>query len=218
MKRLCPICYHCLMVRVVTEGIVRKKTYEIDRVLAQHWAEQDVRGGLDRALELLKKARKAADELDQALERQMETSLPGDVSRELLQLKKELAAAGGLGQLIQQHQDALAAFAAVGQELERYKEILEAAGGIERIWERHQLFMAAAPEFSPLFTIEPGKRSGQPCIRRIRMTIYDVLEYQTSGMTDAEILREFSNLTQEDLDVCRAFGAYMEERFKSLES
>jgi uncharacterized protein (DUF433 family) len=55
-------------------------------------------------------------------------------------------------------------------------------------------------------TIEPGKRSGQPCIRGIRMTVKDVLEYMASGMSEAEILEDFPDLEPEDIRACLAFA------------
>ncbi len=62
-------------------------------------------------------------------------------------------------------------------------------------------------------TIEPGKRSGKPCIRGLRMTVYDVLEYLASGMSHEEILRDFPDLTREDIQACLAFAADRERRF-----
>ena len=56
-------------------------------------------------------------------------------------------------------------------------------------------------------TIETGKRSGKPCIRGLRMTVYDVLEYLASGMTEAEILADFPDLTAQDIRACLAFAA-----------
>jgi len=56
-------------------------------------------------------------------------------------------------------------------------------------------------------TIEPGKRGGQPCIRSQRMTVYDVLSYLAAGMTVSEILLDFPDLTQEDIQACFAFVA-----------
>lgn len=56
-------------------------------------------------------------------------------------------------------------------------------------------------------TIEPGKRSGKPCIRGLRITVYDVLEYLASGMTQAEILQDFPDLMAEDIHACLAFAA-----------
>jgi uncharacterized protein (DUF433 family) len=55
-------------------------------------------------------------------------------------------------------------------------------------------------------TVEPGKRSGQPCIRGMRMTVKDVLEYMAGGMTEAEILEDFPNLEPEDIRACLAFA------------
>ena len=64
-------------------------------------------------------------------------------------------------------------------------------------------------------TIEPGKRSGKPCIRGMRITVSDVLEYLASGMTEAEILADFPELTQNDLRACLAFAADRERRLFS---
>lgn len=56
-------------------------------------------------------------------------------------------------------------------------------------------------------TITPGRRSGKPCIRDSRITVYDVLGYLASGMTEEEILRDFPDLTHEDVLACFAFAA-----------
>jgi uncharacterized protein (DUF433 family) len=64
--------------------------------------------------------------------------------------------------------------------------------------------------------MEPGKRSGKPCIRGTRMTVYDVLEYLASGMTEAEILADFPSLTTEDIRACLAFAADRERKFELL--
>lgn len=56
-------------------------------------------------------------------------------------------------------------------------------------------------------TIELNKCGGKPCVRRMRITVYDVLEYLASGMTEEEILENFSYLTKEDIEACRSFAA-----------
>ncbi len=56
-------------------------------------------------------------------------------------------------------------------------------------------------------TVEPGKRSGQPCIRGMRITVQDVLEYLAGGMTVEELLTDFPELTDEDVRACLAFAA-----------
>jgi uncharacterized protein (DUF433 family) len=58
--------------------------------------------------------------------------------------------------------------------------------------------------YKDYITIEPGKRSGKPCIRGLRITVYDVLEYLASGMTEAEILADFPDLTALDIRACLA--------------
>ncbi|MBX9679038.1 MAG: DUF433 domain-containing protein [Gemmataceae bacterium] len=61
-------------------------------------------------------------------------------------------------------------------------------------------------DYQRLVTIEPGKRSGQPCIRGLRMTVQDVLEYLASGMSPEQILEDFPDLTIEDIRACLAFA------------
>jgi uncharacterized protein (DUF433 family) len=66
--------------------------------------------------------------------------------------------------------------------------------------------------YQDVITIEPGKRGGQPCIRGMRITVYDVLSYLASGMTEAEVLSDFPELTHEDIRACLAFAADRERR------
>ncbi len=63
------------------------------------------------------------------------------------------------------------------------------------------------PDYTGIITVEPGKRGGKPCIRGLRITVYDILEYLASGMTEPEILADFSDLTREDIRACLAFPA-----------
>jgi len=67
-------------------------------------------------------------------------------------------------------------------------------------------------DYSKIITIEPGKRSGKPCIRGMRITVSDVLEYLASGMTEDQILSDFSELTRDDIRACLAFAADREKR------
>lgn len=60
---------------------------------------------------------------------------------------------------------------------------------------------------SHLITVEPGKRSGQPCVRGMRITVRDVLEYLAGGMTVDELLADFPELTAEDVRACFAYAA-----------
>jgi len=71
-------------------------------------------------------------------------------------------------------------------------------------------------DYRKIITIEPGKRSGKPCIRGMRMTVTDVLEYLAGGMTEEEILAEFPDLTAEDIRACLAFAADRERKLATL--
>lgn len=66
--------------------------------------------------------------------------------------------------------------------------------------------------YEHIITIEPDKRSGKPCIRGMRITVQDILEYLASGMSEDEILADFSELTQEDIRACLAFAADRERK------
>jgi len=66
-----------------------------------------------------------------------------------------------------------------------------------------------------LITIEPGKRGGKPCIRGMRLTVPDVLDYLASGMSIAEILADFPELTEDDIYACLAFAVKRERRLFS---
>ena len=59
--------------------------------------------------------------------------------------------------------------------------------------------------YETLITIEPGKRSGKPCIRGLRITVYDVLEYLASGMTPDEVVADFPELTLEEFAAKNGF-------------
>lgn len=61
-------------------------------------------------------------------------------------------------------------------------------------------------------TIEPNKRDGKPCVRGLRITVYEVLEYLASDMTEQEILEDFPDLTREDLKACLSYAADRERR------
>jgi uncharacterized protein (DUF433 family) len=62
-------------------------------------------------------------------------------------------------------------------------------------------------DYSHLITVEPGKRSGQPCVRGMRITVRDVLEYLAGGMSVDELIDDFPELTPEDVRACLAYAA-----------
>ena len=70
--------------------------------------------------------------------------------------------------------------------------------------------------YDTIITIEPGKMGGKPCIRGMRITVYDVLDYLASGMTQEQILHDFPDLTRDDIRACLAFAADRERRLASI--
>ncbi len=73
-------------------------------------------------------------------------------------------------------------------------------------------------DYSKYITVEPGKRSGQPCIRGLRITVYDVLSYLAAGDSVEEILKNFPMLTREDILACLAYAADAEKRIFKVAS
>jgi uncharacterized protein (DUF433 family) len=70
--------------------------------------------------------------------------------------------------------------------------------------------------YQDIIMIEPGKRGGKPCIRGMRITVYDVLSYLASGMTYEEILDDFPYLTQEDILACLGYAADRERQMLTI--
>ncbi len=69
--------------------------------------------------------------------------------------------------------------------------------------------------YQQIITIEPGKRGGRPCIRKMRIAVADVLGWLAAGMSHQEILADYPELTEEDIRACLAFAADRERRFLS---
>ena len=71
-------------------------------------------------------------------------------------------------------------------------------------------------DYQDYITIEAGKRGGKPCIRSMRITVYDVLDWLASGMSEAEILEDYPELTQDDIRACLAFAANREHQLSVI--
>jgi uncharacterized protein (DUF433 family) len=69
----------------------------------------------------------------------------------------------------------------------------------------------SAMSYRDIISIEPGKRGGKPCIRGMRITVYDVLEYLAIGMSHQEILEDFPYLTEDDIRACLSYAADREK-------
>ena len=72
-------------------------------------------------------------------------------------------------------------------------------------------------DYKNIITIEPGKRGGKPCVRGMRITVYDILEYLASGMTEQEILSDFPYLTKEDILASLSFAAARERLMVAIQ-
>ena len=72
--------------------------------------------------------------------------------------------------------------------------------------------------YQGIITIEPGKRGGKPCIRNMRITVYDVLDYLASGMTREQILEDFPYLTAADIQACLKYAADRERTQMVMEA
>jgi uncharacterized protein (DUF433 family) len=90
--------------------------------------------------------------------------------------------------------------------------LTERCRSLQRFDHNHELAHIVKMAKQSLITINPARRSGKPCIRDTRIAVYDVLEYLASGMTEAEIIADFPELTQEDIRACLTFAADRERR------
>jgi len=70
-------------------------------------------------------------------------------------------------------------------------------------------------EWQTRIEVKPGVRSGKPCIKGTRITVYDVLEYLAGGMRDTDIVADFPDLTLDDIRACLVFAASRERRLAS---
>lgn len=73
-------------------------------------------------------------------------------------------------------------------------------------------------DYQSRITIEPGKRGGRPCVRGMRITVYDVLDWLAQGMTEVEIIEDYPELAIEDIRACLAFAANREHRLTAIHS
>ena len=71
-------------------------------------------------------------------------------------------------------------------------------------------------DYRDYITIDSNKRGGKPCVRGLRITVYEVLDYLASDMSEQEILEDFPDLTSADLKACIAFAAERERRFVTV--
>ena len=85
-------------------------------------------------------------------------------------------------------------------------------------WQRGCLTPAAckhriqAVDYRSVITIDPDKRGGKPCIRGLRITVGNILEYLASGMTEAEIVQDIPDVTTDDIHACLAFAGDRDRR------
>jgi uncharacterized protein (DUF433 family) len=73
-------------------------------------------------------------------------------------------------------------------------------------------------KYQEIITLESGKRGGKPCIRGLRITVYDVLSQLAAGITDTEILEDYPELNQQDIMACLAFAADREHRIEGIQA
>lgn len=72
--------------------------------------------------------------------------------------------------------------------------------------------------YQDIITIEPGKRGGKPCIRGLRITVYDVLSWLAEGITQTEIIEDFPELNATDISACLGFAADREHNLSSIKT
>ena len=101
--------------------------------------------------------------------------------------------------------------------LECQRTALQSADGMDRISQLHDESRQVAKELGSVMTVNHEQRAGKPCIRGMRISVYDVLEYLNAEMTEEEILGDFPELTREDIRICRAFATTLATRLEQLD-
>ena len=76
----------------------------------------------------------------------------------------------------------------------------------------------ATVSYQNIITIEAGKRGGKPCVRGLRITVYDVLSWLADGMTPADIIEDFPELNTDDISACLRFAANREHDLASVKA
>ncbi len=71
-------------------------------------------------------------------------------------------------------------------------------------------------DYRQRITIEPGKRGGKPCIRAMRISVYDVLAWLASGMSEEQVIEDYPELSKDDIRACLAFAADREHQLTSV--
>jgi uncharacterized protein (DUF433 family) len=71
-------------------------------------------------------------------------------------------------------------------------------------------------DYRNTITLEPSKRGGKPCIRGLRITVYDILAWLADGMSEAEILEDYPELESNDIHACLAFAANREHSLSAI--
>jgi len=69
-------------------------------------------------------------------------------------------------------------------------------------------------DYRALITLQPEIRFGKPCVRNTRITVYDVLGWLASGMSYSQIISDFPEITQEDIQACLAYAADREHKIR----
>ena len=73
-------------------------------------------------------------------------------------------------------------------------------------------------DYQSRITLEPGKRGGKPCLRGLRIAVYDVLDWLSQGMSEADILADYPELAVEDIRACLACAAKREHQLTAIHS
>ena len=175
--------------------------------LQHHHIAQELTGGLFDVLQVHDSKERADPALAQLLvPLQTVLNFPSTPEESIRRLKEALDAGSTPRNILKHLEHSSLKDPDLEQALLRYDELLRKAGDLDRLLHVHRLALdlAVSPDYG--FTVDPGMRFGKPCLNGQRLCVYDVLEYLASGMTPAEVIHDFPDLTPEDLQKCQAFA------------
>ena len=175
--------------------------------LQHHHIAQELTGGLFDVLQVHDSKERPDPVLAQFLgPLQTVLNVPSTPEESIRRLKEALDAGSTPRNLLKYLEHSSLKDPDLENALLRYDELLRKAGDLDRLLHVHRLALdlAWSPDYG--FTVDSGMRFGKLCLNGQRLCVYDVLEYLASGMTPAEVIHDFPDLTPEDLQKCQAFA------------
>ena len=188
----------------------------LESTLQHHRATEQTISSLHAVLEHYEKIPVKDNVLHQLLKPHMEAFAYPNTTVEFLRKHKDATQnTAGLDEILKYIQSTPNTNPSLEQAITNHINVIQNAGGLQKLIDRQEEALNLAQTGPYDFTSDPEVRAGKPCIRNLRISVYDILDYLTSEMTEQEILTDFPELTKEDLHTCQAFAINFSNKVNS---